>query len=214
MSTKYHINPNTGVVGECRAQTLESCAYSTGENIAAHYEDIRTATKASEAMLKEKYGSHLSGNKKKTDKPKYAKEEWDHDNMHSSEKTLINALNNGKKAESFSHVSHTVVSAGKINPITLTGTGSEYYDKLSGKQSLVILSNLDGYGKDTVAISGFDESLEGNPSDSLGQQSSLIKQNTNRTTEKGGLAIVGYISCDGEVYGYVPSKQVPMYVYK
>lgn len=55
MSSKFHVNPDTGVVGQCQAK--HKCAFTDAEgNEATHYTDFEEAYSASEKMLSEQYG--------------------------------------------------------------------------------------------------------------------------------------------------------------
>jgi hypothetical protein len=55
MSSKFHVNPDTGVVGQCKAQ--RKCAFTDSEgNEAEHYSNFEEAYAASEKMLSELYG--------------------------------------------------------------------------------------------------------------------------------------------------------------
>lgn len=53
--TKFHVNPETGVTGPCRA--VNKCAFTDDDgNPATHYSTIEEANEASEKMLSEMYG--------------------------------------------------------------------------------------------------------------------------------------------------------------
>lgn len=55
MSSKFHVNPDTGVVGQCQAK--HKCAFTDSEgNEATHYTTFEDAYSASEKMLSEQYG--------------------------------------------------------------------------------------------------------------------------------------------------------------
>lgn len=55
MSSKFHVNPDTGVVGQCQAK--HKCAFTDSDgNEATHYTNFEDAYVASEKMLSEQYG--------------------------------------------------------------------------------------------------------------------------------------------------------------
>lgn len=51
MSIKYHINPNTGRIGQCRAKSAESCQFSRDLNtVVQHYDSREEAQQKYEEM--------------------------------------------------------------------------------------------------------------------------------------------------------------------
>lgn len=55
MSSKFHVNPDTGAVSPCQAK--HKCAFTDSEgNEATHYDKFEDAYAASEKMLSEQYG--------------------------------------------------------------------------------------------------------------------------------------------------------------
>lgn len=55
MTKKFHINPETGVVGECRAE--KKCSFESDDYSSEHYDTYEEAYYASEKMLEEELSS-------------------------------------------------------------------------------------------------------------------------------------------------------------
>lgn len=68
--TKFHVNPETGAVGECTA-SIQSCKYNVSGDGENHYSTESGANKAGQKILMNKYGTFgkSSLNKKKNSQP-------------------------------------------------------------------------------------------------------------------------------------------------
>jgi len=79
MAVKFHINPDTGKIGACSAQTPENCKFSiiSGDTV-AHYETKEEAENSLQDQLSEKYGTltttKVARNKKTSVRNSFIKE--------------------------------------------------------------------------------------------------------------------------------------------
>lgn len=135
----------------------------------------------------------------------------DHSNPDTLRKVLASRFNNpDSPTRKLGHEEHFSRNAGKLNPNDFTGSGSDYTKQ--GENSLVILA--DENGKGVRAISSHSDFYE-DPDSELGRSALQIKQyGMNTADKKKLLVVVGYVGKDGEKTGYVPNKQVQMFVYK
>lgn len=106
---------------------------------------------------------------------------------------------------------HYTMNAGHLNPSNRSeGSGAQYFEE--GSNSLVILAEADG--KRVRAVSSAGE-FYGEPAKVLGKRVTQVKQRASGSDAKTyGLRVLGYVSAEGDLYGWVPHKNISFFVYK
>jgi|SRR5699024_571202 len=149
----YHVNPNTGRVGQCRAKSAESCEFSIQEQtIVQHYDTPEDAQAAYEKLHKFEETKGLS--KKKNQSPKRITQKAIKDyqaNVRKINKNISENRNEVTKIDnalkSFEKLDPSLKKSVNLNEKALNEQRNRYMNKIHESKN-----ELSQYRKDNKAI--------------------------------------------------------------